>query len=71
MLKNISNFFNKLDQSLIKHNSFLYRKTKQTAIATKGELNAVFGAVNEALSSEESSPSEPKGEVKGDQWFPD
>jgi hypothetical protein len=67
MFKQIGNFFNKLDQSLIKRNSFLYTKSKETAIATKGELNAVFGAVGDAIAPEEASPSEAKGEVKGDQ----
>ena len=67
MLKNISNFFNKLDQSLIKRNSFVYKKSKETVIATKDELNAVFGAIDDVLSPEETSPSEPEGEVKGDQ----
>ena len=67
MLKNISNFFNRLDQSLVKRNSVIYKKSKQTIIATKGELNAVFGAIDDVLSPEETSPSEPEGEVKGDQ----
>jgi hypothetical protein len=67
MLKNISNFFNKLDQSLIKRNSFLYKKSKQTVISTKGELNAVFGALDDAFAPEETPPAEAKGEVKGDQ----
>lgn len=67
MLKQIGDFFNKLDNSLIKRKSFLYKKTKETAIATKCELNAVFGAVNEALSPEEASPPEAEGKVKGDQ----
>jgi hypothetical protein len=67
MFKQIGNFFNKLDQSLVKRNSFIYKKSKQTIIATKGELNAVFGAIDDAIAPEETSPSEPEGEVKGDQ----
>ena len=67
MLKNISNFFNKLDESLIKRNSFVYKKSKKTILVTKGELNAVFGAVGDAIAPEETPPAEAKGEVKGDQ----
>lgn len=67
MLKNISKFFNKLDQSLVKRNSFLYKKGKETVVATKGELNAVFGAVGDVIAPEEAPSSEAEGEVKGDQ----
>ena len=67
MFKQIGNFFNKLDQSLTNRKSFIYKKSKETVIATKGELNAVFGAVGDAIAPEEAPPSEAKGEVKGDQ----
>ena len=65
MFKQIGNFFNRLDQSLTNRKSFIYKKTKQTAIATKSELNAVFGAVGDVLSPQESPPSESKSEVEG------